>query len=175
LYEQLTTSEGPDGTFMGYVVDPLTFRDIWIRRPGGTMEMVLKTPANERVPILSPDGRLFVYLSNESGADRLYLRDVEALERRWQVSTDGGDSPVWSRDGSRLYFLRGESIYFVTVRTEGGVRVGEETLFVTVPGIDRDDWGNQTFDSMPDGGLLVSVAAWSEVVLRVVLGWRGQL
>ena len=35
----------------------------------------------------------------------------------------------------------------------------------------RDDWGNRTFDSLPDGGFLVSVQEESKVSLRVVLGF----
>ena len=38
-------------------------------------------------------------------------------------------------------------------------------------GGDRDDWGNRTFDAMPDGDLLISVEEPSDVTLRVVLDW----
>ena len=38
----------------------------------------------------------------------------------------------------------------------------------------RDDWGNRVLDTLPDGGLLVSVRQESNVVLRVVLGFDGE-
>jgi serine/threonine-protein kinase len=167
----LTTSVTADGTYMGYVVNPDTNRDIWIRRPGRGFEMILQTSANERVPILSPDGGLFAYVSDENGSDQIFVRDLASLERRWPVTTEGGISPVWSRDGERLFFIRGESIHVVEVRAEGGVRIGQERRVVTQPGLDRDPWGNQTFDAMPDGGLLLSAEEPSDVVLRVVVNW----
>jgi hypothetical protein len=57
----------------------------------------------------------------------------------------------------------------VEVRTAGGVRIGNDRIVFTHPRLKRDDWGNRSFDTLPDGGLLVSVRAASQVVLRVVL------
>jgi Tol biopolymer transport system component len=167
-----STSVSAEGVWMGYVVDPVTSRDIWVHRPGEGFDMVLATPANERSPALSPKGRLFAYVSDEDGSDQIYLRELTSLERRWQVTTEGGISPVWSRDGRRLYFIRGESILSVDVRIVGGVRIDPETVVLTQPGLDLDPWGNQTFDAMPDGDLLISVAEASEVILRVVVEWK---
>ncbi len=133
--------------------------------------MLLETPANERAPSIAPVGRLFAYVSDEEGSDQIYLRDLDALERRWRVSTEGGVSPVWSRDGRELYFVRGNSIFGVEVRTGGGVRIGDERLVFSHDRLTRDDWGNRTFDSLPDGGFLVSVQEESKVSLRVVLGF----
>jgi serine/threonine-protein kinase len=173
LSDTITTDVARDGTLMGYRVDPETSRDVWIRGPDGEVRMLLETAANERVPAIAPDGRFFAYLSNEEGADQVYLRDLSALERRWQLSSEGGVSPVWSRGGRELYFRRGDSIVAVEVRTGGGVRVGAERVVYTNDRLDLDVWGNRTFDSLPDGGLLVSVREESDVVLRVVVGWGG--
>jgi len=167
----LTTSIASDGTFMGYGVHPVTNRDIWIRRTDGEITLLLETPANERAPAIAPFARLFAYVSDEEGSDEIYLRDLDALERRWRVSSAGGASPMWSRDGRELYFIRGNSILGVEVRTEGGVRVGDERVVFSHDRLVQDDWGNRTFDTLPGGGLLVPVQRESEVVLRVVLGF----
>ena len=87
------------------------------------------------------------------------------------MSSAGGGSPVWSRDGRELYFARGNSILGVKVRTAGGVRVGDERVVFSHDRLVHDDWGNRTFDTLPGGGLLVPVQRESEVVLRVVLGF----
>ena len=78
---------------------------------------------------------------------------------------------MWSRDGRELYFIRGNSILGVEVRTEGGVRIGDERVVFFHDRLVQDDWGNRTFDALPGGGLLVPVQRESEVVLRVVLGF----
>jgi len=169
LVSPITTTVMPDGTTMGYEVDPVTARDVWIRRPGQEVEQILATPANERAPSLAPGGRYFAYVSDEEGADRIYLRDLEALDRFWRVGDEGGLSPIWSRDGSELYYLLGNSILAVPIRTTEGVRVGESRVVFSHDRLERDDWGNRAFDTLPDGGLLVSVRVEADVVLRVVL------
>ncbi len=167
----LLTSIAADGTLIGYGVHPVTNRDIWVRTPDGEITLLLETPANERAPAIAPYGRYFAYVSDEEGSDRIYMRDLDAPERRWLVSTGGGSAPVWGRDGRELYFARGNSILAVEVRTEGGIRIGEERVAFTHERLTEDDWGNRTFDTMPDGGLLVAIPRESEVVLRVVLGY----
>ena len=169
----LPTSVAADGTLMGYGVHPVTNRDIWLAPPGGKPTVILETPANERAPAIAPFGRLYAYVSNEEGTDEIYLRDLEAPERRWQLSNGGGISPVWGRDGRELFFLRGSSLIGVEVQTTGGVRIGKERIFFSHDRLLRDDWGNRTFDTLPEGGFLVSVQRESEVVLRVVLGFGG--
>ena len=171
LPTSLTTSLSAGGTLMGYGVHPVTNRDIWIRPPDGEITLLLETPANERAPAIAPVARLFAYVSDEEGTDEIYLRDLDALERRWRVSNGGGGSPIWSRDGRELYFVRGNSILGVEVQTEGGVRIGDERLVFSHDRLVQDDWGNRTFDTLPGGGLLVPVQRESEVVLRVVLGF----
>ena len=53
---------------------------------------------------LSPDGRWLAYESSESGAEDLSIRPFHSPGGRVQVSSGGGYSPVWSRDGGRLFY-----------------------------------------------------------------------
>ena len=46
------------------------------------------------------------YASNETGRDEVYLQRFPELGAKVQVSTDGGYSPVWSRDGRELFYAR---------------------------------------------------------------------
>lgn len=41
-------------------------------------------------------------------------------ERRWTISSGGGTSPLWSRDGRTLYYYAGRAIMGVDVTTAGG-------------------------------------------------------
>jgi serine/threonine-protein kinase len=169
----MPTSVAPDGTLMGYGVHPVTSRDIFVREIDGEIKVILETQANERAPQIAPVGRLFAYVSDEEGSDQIYLRDLDALERRWRVTSDGGLSPAWSRDGRQLYFVRGNSIFAVDVGIDGGIRIGEERRVFLHERLTRDDWGNRVIDTLPGGELLVSVRQESDVMLRVVLGFGG--
>ena len=60
---------------------------------------------DEYAPTVSPDGRWLAYVSVESGREEVYVRPFPDITRaRWQVSSSGGYSPVWSRDGRELFF-----------------------------------------------------------------------
>ena len=69
------------------------------------VEPVIRTPANELTPEISPDGRWIAYDSNESGQFEIYVRPYPDTNRgRWQISTGGGRQPLWSRDGRELFY-----------------------------------------------------------------------
>jgi hypothetical protein len=81
--------------------------DILVARPGvdRVARPLLATSFDEQEPSLSPDGRWIAYVSNETGVDEVFVRpfpDVEA--GKWQVSSGGGTSSVWSGDGRELFF-----------------------------------------------------------------------
>jgi Tol biopolymer transport system component len=62
---------------------------------------------NVGLPMLSPDGRWLAYTSDESGRFEVYLRSFPDLERKMQVSTQGGGAPHWRNDGRELLFFGG--------------------------------------------------------------------
>ena len=67
---------------------------------------LLATPALETAPALSPDGRWLAYASNESGRAEVYVRPFpDAKSAKKLVSTGGGNSPRWSRDGRELFYI----------------------------------------------------------------------
>jgi serine/threonine-protein kinase len=69
---------------------------------------LLHTPFSESNPDVSPDGRWMAYDSNESGTTQVYVRPFPNVDAgRWQVSTDGGTRPVWSRSGRELFYVTG--------------------------------------------------------------------
>ena len=78
--------------------------DIWIVPRNGEAEPFLRTRFNEAYPEFSPDGRWLVYTSDESGRDEVYVRPYPGPGRAMQISTAGGSSPGWSRDGSEVFY-----------------------------------------------------------------------
>jgi hypothetical protein len=67
-------------------------------------------------------------MSNESGSNEIYLTTFPAGSGKWQVSTDGGVWPKWSRDGSEIiYRSRAGGVadmMSVSVETDPDVRLG---------------------------------------------------
>ena len=67
----------------------------------------LTTRASETAPAFSPDGKWVALESGESGRTEVYVRSFPDPSSRIQISVAGGSDPVWSGDGSRLYYRSG--------------------------------------------------------------------
>ena len=76
------------------------------------------TQFNEYAAELSPDGRWLAYQSNESGRPEIYVRDLSGSGGRWQVSSDGGEEPHWSRDERELFFRNNDLFMSAQVETQ---------------------------------------------------------
>ncbi len=51
-------------------------------------------------------------------------------DQRWVISTDGGEQPLWSRDGTELFYRNGDAMMAVRVQTDTGFEPGRpEVLF----------------------------------------------
>ena len=71
---------------------------------------LLDTSANEISAMISPDGRYFVYVSDEAGTWEVFVRPFPAGEGKWQVSVAGGTQPRWSPDGREIFYIEGEAL-----------------------------------------------------------------
>jgi serine/threonine-protein kinase len=76
----------------------------------GKPEVFLRTPADERTPRFSPDGRWIAYLSNESGSYEIYVRPFPAGSGgKWQISTGGALYPLWAKNSRELFYETADS------------------------------------------------------------------
>jgi serine/threonine-protein kinase len=102
----------PKGRLAYIEVDPETAYDLWtvpLENDGtglraGKPEVFLQTRSDERYPSFSPDGKWLAYASNESGSFQVYVRAFPDTGGKWQISSDGGAYPMWSRSGRELFF-----------------------------------------------------------------------
>ena len=112
---------------MKWDVGMISMQGEHVRKP------LLNAEYAEFQPQISPDGRWIAYVSSESGQNEIYVRPFPEVNRgRWQVSTNGGDSPLWSPDGRELFYLIGntEAVMAVAVETEPTFKPGiPKTLF----------------------------------------------
>ena len=70
----------------------------------GKPEVFLQTPADERAPSFSPDGRWLAYASNESGTFQVYVRAFPDKGGKWQISNSGGTLPDVVAQRARVVF-----------------------------------------------------------------------
>ncbi len=81
--------------------------DLWKRdlHQQGADAPVVQTKFDETQAHLSPDGRWLAYVSNEAGRLDVYVATFSGSAGRWQVSTEGGQTPRWRPDGRELNYL----------------------------------------------------------------------
>jgi Tol biopolymer transport system component len=180
--EQLTTngfaqSWSPDGRTLAFVdMGPATGSDIWFLTLADRKPRPFLQSFTENMPTFSPDGRWIAYVSNDAGNPEVYVRAYPGPKARWQVSRDGGDEPVWNRNGRELFFRHGDDMMAVEVNPETAFTAGTPYRLFTgqfTPGGDRAN-----FDAMPDGQHFVIVKptdAGLPPQITITLNWTATL
>ncbi len=170
------SSWAPDGSIFGYRgAGPGAGRgdyDIVALTPNdSTWSDLLATPAVERDPKVSPDGRWIAYTSDRSGSVEVYVRPRQGNGIGVIASAGGGREPHWSGGGSEIIFRRGSSIMTVAVRTGPNVQVldAPRELFRAEYDFSQDN----NWDVTADGRRFVFVRndAAAPRGLMVVLNW----
>ena len=170
-------SFSPDGsTLLYYDVNPVSQRDIWVLSDGEDPRLLLGTPFNERGPVFSPDGNWFAYVSDEDGSDEIYVRSYPDAGAARKISTAGGTEPLWSPDGTELFYRLGNSVISVPLETALAFRAGQPTELFT-GAFAPDGFGNHNYDVTADGERFVMVLQETSLTERVyiVLNWFEEL
>lgn len=137
---------------------------------------LLPTKFAQRSSQFSPDGRYVAYSSNESGREEVYVQTFPEARGRWQVSTAGGAAPKWRHDGKELFYLAGEKLMAVEVKTarsqlEAGI---PKTLF----DLNIGTTNRNSYVVTPDGQrflAIVRVEKGTTTPITLVVNWAAEL
>jgi serine/threonine-protein kinase len=135
-------------------------------------------------PELSPDGRWLADQSNESGEPEVYVRPYPDVDGgRWQISTQHGSRPAWSRNGRELFFHDGsDRLSVVPIAVSGSTLAAGsprrllETAYY--PGFSSRGAFLRGYDVSPDGQrflMIKGTASSPHSVLTIVLSWPPRL
>ena len=72
---------------------------------GGAAISFLGTPFDEHSGKISPDGSWLAYVSDESGRAETYVQSFPKAGAKTRISTSGGFSPAWRRDGRAIFYV----------------------------------------------------------------------
>jgi len=171
------TSWSPDGRWLLYTQRrDRTAVDIYLldtesRQP----ETFLSTPFEEDGARFSPDGRWVAYVSDQSGRLEVYLRSFPDQGNAQQMSTNGGQEPVWSRDGNELFYREGDKLMAVTLGVDATSTASPPKLLFQGQ-FEKTRFGgrNSNYDVSPDGNRFIMIRRKNPVqptVIHVVLNW----
>jgi Tol biopolymer transport system component len=144
-------SWSPDGKNLLYYDASLSSAgwDLWVVSVAdGKAQPLVTAPQRQFSAQWSDDGRWLAYVSDESGRNEVYVLAFPSTGQRVQVSTEGGNEPVWSHDGRELFYRGGQKVWAVDVRATPAFSVGTaRALFA------------DTFIGSPNGSTGYSVSA----------------
>jgi dipeptidyl aminopeptidase/acylaminoacyl peptidase len=165
-------SWSPDGRYLAYYVQtPAGGRDIHILERGEGPRDFIVTEFNERSPIFSPDGKWIAYASDRSGQSEVWVTSFPGREVTRQVSAGGGRSPLWSRDGSEIFYRWGYAVFAVDVRTRPTLDVGVPDVLFRGPYVaEPGGSGSRDYDVAPDGRFLMFQQDLPNRI-HVILNW----
>ena len=121
---------------------------------------------------LSPDGRWLAYDVRESVTTEVYVQAFPQLGRRSQISSGGGRSPRWSRDGREVSYRRDDSFFVVRIAAGQGLSAAAPELLFRNPNVRGYDVATDR-----EGFVAVFRPADSGIIreLHLVTGWFGEL
>jgi serine/threonine protein kinase len=170
-----------DGRYIIFTAFGKTKLDLWYMPLEGDRKPVpfLQSPFNEDVGRFSPDGRFVAYMSDQSGQNEIYVQTFPPSSAQWQVSTDGGAGPIWSRDGKELFYLSPTRKLMAV-----DVKLGDNSFEAGVPKVLFQTRGlgypgpRNSYDVSPDGQhfLIISTPADTPATpVTVVTNWAADL
>ncbi len=118
----------PDGQYLAYRLNGGgVTEDLWYRRLSGdtTSKPIAATEFAEYAPRFSPDGKWVAYASNQSGRPEVYVQPFPALGARFPVTSGGGSTPLWARDGRHIFYVSDARLWVATVQTSPSFAVTE--------------------------------------------------
>jgi serine/threonine protein kinase len=195
--ERLTTSEpmstqfpsswSPDGKTLTFREAADARNSVWSwASDGDRMPKPLVPGAPSAVTSeVSPDGRWLAYASNELGTFvyQVFVQPLPLTGAKYQVNPMTASTPVWSRDGTRLFFAYNDRIYSAPIRT-AATFTADQPVEIKMPAIMASTAQMRHFDVMPDGKRLLvvlpadegdSATQAAQPQITVVLNWLDEL
>ena len=131
----------------------------------------IEGPADEFSPSLSADGRFVAYTSDESGRHEVYVQRFPEGGGKTLISANGGVGPRWRRDGKELFYIEGDWVIALAIRTTPTISVASASRLFE----DKNRFGSRSlrYDVTPDGQRFVFPETLEEPrpAIRVVQNW----
>jgi hypothetical protein len=144
---------------------------------------LVTTGADANGAALSPDSRWLAYVSNEQGANEVFVRPFPDVNGgKWQVSSGGGSAPLWAHNGRELFYAANGKMHVVRINPGPAFSADPPRVVFTIPErVRAGSLASGTFAITPDDQrfLMVRDNDWGEMAgtptLVVVQGFLDEL
>jgi hypothetical protein len=140
---------------------------------------LLGTDFVEMGSTISPDGQWFAYSSNESGNAEVYVQPFPGRGGKWQVSTDGGQAPLWSPRGDEIFYRKEDNLMVSPVRLKPTFSAGKPRVLFEAGALVSLLAPLPNYDVTSDGERIVVMTGVSGPTeadkISIVLNWFADL
>jgi eukaryotic-like serine/threonine-protein kinase len=177
---QVPLSWSPNGQLLAFQELAGVPADIRVLRLSDRkVQTFLQSSTAAGAPQFSPDGRWMAYVSDESGRFEIYVQPYPGPGGKYQISTDGGNEPVWNRNGRELFYRNGDKMMAVEITTEPSFSAGNPKMLFQ-GGYVRTNASFPEYDVSPDGQRFLmlkptELAQAAPTQIDVVLNWAEEL
>jgi dipeptidyl aminopeptidase/acylaminoacyl peptidase len=161
--------------------------DVWSVSLDGDhkTQSLISGQQNQSQAYFSPDGRWIVYMSVESGQPEIYVEPFPPTGSKYQITTTGGMSPLWSPDGKQIFYIGitgpQRQLSSVDVHTQPSFGFANPTK-LPIGRIASRAAMNRPYDITPDGKEFLIVyrdsnafEAPAQRQIRITLNWLEDL
>ncbi|HSZ20361.1 MAG TPA: protein kinase [Candidatus Acidoferrum sp.] len=176
-----TMAWSPDGKVLAFIeAGPQSGRGIWLLRADGDRmpQPLLQDAFNQGSPFFSPDGHWLGYVSDQSGRNEVYIQPFAGPGAKWQISTEGGTEPVWTRNGREIIYRAGNKMMAVEVTSQPAFTASKPKLIFETVSNYIDISAGADYDVSADGQRFVMVKEDEQAAptqINVVLNWFEEL
>jgi len=122
--EKFPTSCSSDGQYIAF--------ENWASKSKPAVWLLPTTNGSQPRPLLqssafgqgqlqfSPDAHFIAYCSDESGRLEIYVQPFPLTGEKWQISLNGGDHPIWRKDGKELFYTTSDGKLMAVEIKAGG-------------------------------------------------------
>ncbi len=161
----------PDGRWiaMNEISDSTGWNIYILPADGSERRPWVVTPFDEQYPVVAPNGRWAIYISDVSGTTQLYMQSFPEPGHRQQVTKSGAYFGFWNRNGREIFVIRPD-LTLVSIP----VTWGEEPSFGTPTVLFQLSPQFQGLDVTPDGQrfLMTEPATKTRPGVSVAVNWR---
>jgi Tol biopolymer transport system component len=163
----------PDGRWLVFgatkSTGPSAQREILAAHPGvdSLARRIVATGSDATGAALSPDSRWLAYVSNEQGANEVFVRPFPDVNGgKWQVSIGGGSAPLWAHNGRELFYVANGKMNVVRIHPGPPFSAEPPQVLFTIPdGLRAGSPVGGTFAITPDDRrfLMVRDNKWEDM------------
>ena len=159
----------PDGTWLLYCLNSDGGLKVVRITSDESSRVFVEAGQSVAMPRFSPDGGWVAYVTGETARREVYVRPFPGPGPVITVSAGGGTEPIWSRDGSQLFYRNGRQIVSARIERTPTIRVVSRSTLFEGDYLASPNYAQ--YDVAPDGRFIMLKPTGESTQITVLVNW----